>query len=420
MDDAHAVPYLNFMTDRIYDVAIIGAGPTGAALALGLAQLDLEVAVIDTRDPDAALKPDGRNFAIVTGSWRMLRKLGVTNGLESGSQPLRGLEAVDGGTHYFGQPSVLFTQEDLDSADPDEPLGQMVMAEPLQAALDQAMDKDARIDRIAPEFFEAQAAEPGFVSIALKSGRAIKARLLVGSDGMNSPVRQSLGIATEGRDYDKSVFTANVTLSRPHEGIARQLFTPEGPFATLPLKGDRANLAWYMQRGAAETLAALPKAEVEAELNARFAEFAGEMKIEGKAGSYPLILQLATELTGPRAALVGDAARRVNPLAGQGLNQGFRDVAALIEIAEQTLRLGGEIGSPQMLEAYSQARRFDGTGTALTLDAIDRLFSNDATLTKPIRTLGLMAASKIAPLRRFLAKKASATEDGVAGPMSDW
>lgn len=420
MDAEHAVPYLNFMTDRIYDVAIIGAGPTGATMALGLAQTGLEVAVIDTRDPAAALKPDGRNFAIVTGSWRMLRKLGVTSGLESSSQALRGLEAVDGGTHFFGQPSVLFTQEDLDSADPDEPLGQMVMAEPLQAALDQAMDKDARIERIAPEFFEAQTAEPGFVSIALKSGRTIKARLLVGSDGMNSPVRQSLGIATEGRDYDKSVFTANVTLSRPHEGIARQLFTPEGPFATLPLKGDRANLAWYMQRGAAETLAALPKADAEAELNARFAEFAGEMKIEGQAGSYPLILQLATEMTGPRAALVGDAARRVNPLAGQGLNQGFRDVAALIEIAEQTLRLGGEIGSPQMLEAYSQARRFDGTGTALTLDAIDRLFSNDATLTKPIRTLGLMAASKIAPLRRFLARKASATEDGVAGPMSDW
>nr|WP_070961782.1 FAD-dependent oxidoreductase [Hyphomonas sp. Mor2] len=408
------------MSDQIYDVAIVGAGPTGAALALGLAQADLRVAVIDTRDPQAELRPDGRNFAIVTGSWRMLRKLGVTADLDASSQPLRGLEAVDGGTHYFGQPSVLFTQEDLDSPDPDEPLGQMVMAEPLQRALDRAMEEDTRIDRIAPDFFEAQRALPGCAEISLKSSKVLRARLLVGADGMTSPVRQSLGIPTEGRDYDKSVFTANVTLSRPHEGIARQLFTPEGPFATLPLKGDRANLAWYLQRGAAETLAALPKAEAEAELNARFADFAGEMTIEGQAGSYPLILQLATELVGPRAALVGDAARRVNPLAGQGLNQGFRDVAALIEIAEQTRRLGGEIGSPQMLEAYSQARRFDGTGTALALDAIDRLFSNDSNWTKPIRTLGLIAAARISPLRRFLAKKASATEDGVAGPMNDW
>ena len=420
MDLRSGVSYLTLMSDRIYDVAIVGAGPNGATLALGLAQAGLDVAVIDTRDPQAALKPDGRNFAIVTGSWRMLKKFGIAADLEATSQPLRGLEAVDGGTHYFGQPSVLFTQEDLDSPDPDEPLGQMVMAEPLQRALDAAMDTNDRIERIAPDYFAGLNALPGHIEIELKSGRCLEARLLVGADGMNSPVRNALGIATEGRDYDKSVFTANVTLSRPHNGIARQLFTPEGPFATLPLKGDRANLAWYMQRGAAETLAAMPKEDAEAELNARFSGFAGEMKIEGKAGSYPLILQLATEMVGPRTALVGDAARRVNPLAGQGLNQGFRDVAALIDVAEQTLRLGGEIGSPQMLEAYSQARRFDGTGTALTLDAIDRLFSNDANWTKPIRTLGLIAASRISPLRRFLAQKASATEDGVAGPMNDW
>jgi len=420
MDVSSAVSYLKSMTDQIFDVTIVGAGPTGAALALGLAELDLDVAVIDTRDPNAPLRPDGRNFAIVTGSWRMLRKLGVTDGLEVTCQPLRGLEAVDGGSHYFGQPSVLFTQDDLDSAEPDEPLGQMVMAEPLQAALDQAMAEHTRISRIAPEFFDDQSQGPGYANVSLRSGRVLKSRLLVGADGMKSPVRRALGIATEGRDYDKSVFTANVTLARPHDGIARQLFTPEGPFATLPLRGDRANLAWYMQRGAAETLAALPKEQVETELNSRFAEFAGEMSIEGNAGSYPLILQLATEITGPRTALIGDAARRINPLAGQGLNQGFRDVAALLEIAEKALHLGGEIGSPQMLEAYSQARRFDGTSTALALDAIDRLFSNDSIWTKPIRSLGLIAASKFPPLRRFLTQKASATEDGVAGPMSDW
>ena len=138
----------------------------------------------------------------------------------------------------------------------------------------------------------------------------------------------------------------------------------------------------------------MPKADAEAELNARFADFSGTMAIEGQAGSYPLILQLATEIVSDRAALVGDAARRINPLAGQGLNQGFRDVAALIEIAEETLRLGGDIGGPFMLDAYSQARRFDGNGTALTLDAIDRIFSNDSMLTKPARALGMLAASK--------------------------
>lgn len=421
MDLRLALSYLMEMSVPHFDVAIVGAGPTGASLALGLAPLELDVALIDTRDPHAEPRPDGRNFAIVTGSWRLLRTLGIAQDLEATSQPLLGLEAVDGGTHYFGRPSVLFSADDLDSADPDEPLGHMVLAEPLQAALDQAILAQSRIQSFAPARFQALTAQSSQVVVELENGDSLSAGLLIGADGMNSPVRNALGIATEGRDYEKSVFTANVKLSRPHEGVARQLFVPEGPFATLPLKGDRANLAWYLQRGAAETLAALPTSEAEAELNARFADFAGEMKIEGTAGSYPLILQLATEITGPRAALIGDAARRINPLAGQGLNQGFRDVAALIEIAEETLRLGGEIGSPQMLNAYSQARRFDGASTALALDAIDRLFSNDHAWAKPVRSLGLLAASKISPLRRFLAKKASATEAGVAGPMAeDW
>ncbi|MEL7285251.1 MAG: FAD-dependent oxidoreductase [Pseudomonadota bacterium] len=408
------------MDDRLIDIAIIGAGPTGATLALGLANLGLDVALVDARDAAAKRKPDGRNFAIVTGSWRLLRSIGITGALADSCQALNGLEAIDGGTHWFGQPSVLFSKEDLDSPDPDEPLGQMVMAEPLQAALDAAVEAHDKIHAHAPARFKGITQRPGHIEIELEGGDAIKARLLIGADGMRSPVREALDIKTEGRDYEKSVFTANVKLSKPHAGIARQLFTPEGPFATLPLKGNRANLAWYMQRGAAEALAAMPTPDAEAELNARFAEFAGPMKIEGQAGSYPLILQLATKITGARAALVGDAARRVNPLAGQGLNQGFRDVAAIIEIAEETLRLGGEMGGPLMLEAYSQTRRFDGAGTALALDAIDRLFSNDSTWTKPARTLGLLAASRILPLRRFLAQKASATESGVAGPMADW
>lgn len=408
------------MSDKIHDAAIIGTGPTGATLAIALAQLGLDVAVVDARDPSATPRKDGRNFAIVTGSWHLLGSIGVTDQLSKYSQPLHGLEAMDGGTHWFGRPSVLFMETDLASADPDETLGHMVMAEPLQAALDKAMDEAATLTPLAPALFERVEHQQGLSHIHLKGGDTLKARLLIGADGMNSPVRNALDIPVEGRDYGKSVFTANVKLSQPHEGIARQLFTPEGPFATLPLQGDRANLAWYMKRGAAEALAAMPVADAEAELNERFAAFAGKMKIEGEAGSYPLILQLATAMIGERTALVGDAARRVNPLAGQGLNQGFRDVAALIEIIEDTMRVGGEIGSDLMLDRYSQARRFDGNSSALALDGIDRLFSNDSNLLKPIRTLGLMAASKISPLRRMLARKASATEGGVPERMQGW
>ena len=405
------------MAKQIFDVAIVGAGPAGASLAVALAKAGLEVAVVDARDPQVKARKDGRNFAIVTGSWHLLQSIGITQALTEISQPLHGLQATDGGTHWFGRPSVLFSESDLDSADPDETLGHMVPAEPLQAALDAAMDGEASLTRYAPASFEGLEQSPGFVTLQLVGDKQIRARLLVGADGMHSPVRKALDIPTEGRDYGQSVFTANVKLAQPHDGIARQLFTPEGPFATLPLRGQRANLAWYMKRGAAEALAALPVKEAEAELNARFADFAGKMEIDGAAGAYPLILQLATRMTGARAVLVGDAARRVNPLAGQGLNQGFRDVAALVETVSDALRAGLDVGSAPVLERYSEARRFDGISSALALDAIDRLFSNDSTLTKPLRTLGLLAASKIGPLRRMLARKASATEDGVPRPM---
>lgn len=405
------------MDSQIFDVAIIGGGPVGASLALGLANAGLQTCLVDARTDADRAKHDGRNFAIVSGSWHLLQTIGVSEPLTEISQPLHGLEAVDGGTHWFGQPSVLFTDADLDSADPEETLGYMVRAEALQSALDAAIKTNKNLKLLAPAQFAGLEQTPGAIKVSLKSGDQIKARLLIGADGMRSPVRQALNIHTEGRDYFKSVFTANVKLEQPHNGIARQLFTPEGPFATLPLTGQRANLAWYMKRGAAEALSAMPIKDAEAELNARFADFSGPMQIEGETGSYPLILQLATEITAERAALVGDAARRVNPLAGQGLNQGFRDVAAMIEALSAAQHTGLDIGSAPVLERYSQARRFDATATSLVLDGIDRLFSNDAILTKPIRSIGLLAASKISPLRRFMARKSSAAEDGVPGPM---
>ena len=230
---------------------------------------------------------------------------------------------------------------------------------------------------------------------------------------MQSGVRKALNIGVEGRDYGQSVFTANVQLSAPHQGIARQLFTPEGPFATLPLPDDCANLACYMKRGAAETLAALPVEQAEAELNARYAGFAGHMKIISETGAYPLKLQIATDMIARRAVLVGDAVRRVTPLAGQGLNQGFRDVAALIETVDEAIRLGDAVGSHQMCLAYRQARRFEGHAAALFLDGLDRLFSTDRLVPKALRSLGLGLASKWPGLRKAMAQRASASETGV-------
>lgn len=405
------------MDMRESETVIIGAGPTGAALALALAGAGIETILVDARDPAQPARRDTRNFAVVTGSWRLLSRLGVTASLDGQTQPLHGLEAVDGGTHWFGQPHVMFADEDLPGRSDRETLGHMIEAPILQAALDEAMQAQEKLTILAPARFVSVEAVAGSALVQLEDGTSILTRLLVGADGVNSPVRTASGIETEGRDYGKSVFAANVKLSRPHDGIARQLFTPEGPFATLPLRGDRANLAWYLKRGAAEALAKLPEAEVEAELNHRFADFAGEMTIDGPMGSYPLILRIAERMVSDRTALVGDAVRRINPLAGQGLNQGFRDVAALYDAIMDADHAGLDIGSEQALAAYQASRRFGANTAALAMDAIDRLFSNDHTLTKPVRTLGLMAAERIAPLRKRIAGFASASSDSLPSLM---
>jgi 2-octaprenyl-6-methoxyphenol hydroxylase len=277
--------------------------------------------------------------------------------------------------------------------------------------LDDACEKAGGIEWVQGKLFESMEIGPASASLTLSDGRIIHARLVAACDGMKSSVRSAVGIQTEGHDYNQSVFAANVKLDRPHGGIARQLFTPEGPFATLPMPDNRANLAWYMKRGAAEAIAAMSVEDINAELNARFADFAGPMEIDGPYSAYPLVMQLATRMVGPRTALVGDAAHRINPLAGQGLNLGFKDVGALIDVMCDARDVGLDPGSDVSLERYEKWRRFDATAAAMFMDGIDRAFANDSNLLKPLRGLALTLAQRVTPLRRAMARQASADQD---------
>ncbi len=393
------------------ELAVIGAGPVGTALAVLAAQAGFAVTLVDARPEAVANRADTRTFAIVRGSWRLLCAAGVGPELAPHITPLNGLEAEDGGTHWFGAPHAAFTNADLPPGTGDESLGQMVPAGALQAALDRRAAETEGLTWLRGARFSGMTPGPAGALITLEDGRSLSAGLVAACDGVNSMVRAGLGIRTEGREYGKSVFAADVALDRPHGGIARQLFTPEGPFATLPLPGNRANLAWYMKTGAAETLAALPKEQIEAELNARFASFAGEMRLDGPPLSYPLVMQIAESMTGPRTALLGDAARRINPLAGQGLNLGFKDAGALIDVMTEARETGLDPGSDTVLAQYQEWRRFDAAATAMAMDLIDRAFSNDNVLLKPLRGLALTVANRAAPLRRMLARQASADQD---------
>lgn len=392
------------------DLAVIGAGSVGTALAVLAAKAGLRTVLVDVRPESAAPAADTRSFAIVRGSWRLLGAAGVHGDLAGLTEPLNGLEAIDGGTHWFGAPWAAFSNDDLPEGD-REALGELVPAGALQAALDRKAGETEGLVWKRGARFSGYEAGPASALVHLEGGESFRCAVIAACDGINSAVREAAGIGTEGRSYGKSVFAADVKLSRPHGGIARQLFTPEGPFATLPLPDNRANLAWYMKTGAAETLAKMPKEAIEAELNARFAEFAGPMTLVGPPLAYPLVLKIARDMAGPRVALLGDAARRMNPLAGQGLNLGFKDVAALYDVILEAREVGLDPGSETVLARYREWRRFDSASTALFMDAVDRTFSNDNVMLKPLRALALTAANKIAPIRQALARQASADQD---------
>lgn len=398
------------------DLAVIGAGPVGTSLAIVAARAGLRTVLVDARPETAEPAADTRSFAIVRGSWRYLAAAGVHGDLEGLTEPLNGLEAVDGGTHWFGAPWAAFSAEDLGGPD-GEALGQLVPAGALQAALDRQAGATSGLIWKRGARFSGYEAGPANASVRLEGGGTFTTSVIAACDGIHSAVRQAAGIGTEGRSYGKSVFAADVKLERPHGGLARQLFTPEGPFATLPLPDNRANLAWYMKSGAAETLAKMPAEAIEAELNARFADFAGPMKLDGPPLAYPLVMQIAADMVGARIALLGDAARRINPLAGQGLNLGFKDAAALYDVICEARAVGLDPGSDTVLARYREWRRFDSAATAMAMDLIDRAFSNDNLLLKPLRALALTAANRMAPVRRALARQASADQESLPALM---
>ena len=394
------------------DIAIVGGGPAGGVLALAAADAGFRTVLIETSPPGPARQKDARNYAIVLGSWRLLRTVGLAQPLEAGSTPLHGLEAEDGTGHWLtAPPFVAFGDNDLPDREAGETLGRMVEATALHDAIDSALADRDGLTRLAPDRFDALDSDGQTLHLA--SGTSVHARLIVASDGAQSAVREAVGIPTLGWEYDQTVVSANIGLDRPHGGIARQLFTPEGPFAILPLSGQRANFAWYMPRAAARALLGMSRDEVEAELNARFAHFAGPMTLDSDPSGFPLSLKIAERLVSGRVALLGDAARRISPIAGQGLNSGLKDVGALMDVIEDARRVGTDWGSPIVLERYERWRRFDSVAVSLAMDGMSRGFASRNLLVKPARTLAMLAAQTVAPLRRALAGQASASQSGL-------
>ena len=387
-----------------HDVIIAGGGLNGPALALALAGAGLSVAVIDARPAAARAQGgfDGRAYALALASRRLLAGLGLWAGLAPDAQPILKVAAAQGEAGEGSGPLRLL----FDSAEIEEgPVGHMLEDRFLYAALLAAMA--GRVTHLPGRRVVGQNAHPGHAAVTLDDGTSLVGRLLVGADGRGSGVAARAGIARRGWGYGQTALVAAVDHERPHEGTAWQFFMPSGPLAILPLPGNRSSIVWSEQDAPARAIAALPDGAFLDVLRPRFGDFLGAIALAGPRFSYPLSLSLADSYVAPRVALVGDAAHGVHPIAGQGLNLGLRDVAALAEVIVDAARRGEDIGAPDVLARYQRWRRPDGTALGLGMDGVNRLFSNRLPLLGAARGLGMGAARAVGPLRRALMRQAA-------------
>lgn len=385
------------------DVVIVGGGLNGPALALALARAGLKVIVVDARVPEAraAAGFDGRAYALALASQKLLAAVGVWPLL---AQPILKVVASDGRAGEAASPFALrFDAAEIE----DGPMGYMVEDRHLYAGLLAGM-VEARVVLLSGQTVVSQGV--GWVELA--SGRRLSAAVLVGCDGRGSGVAVRAGIRRQGWSYGQTALVTAVCHERPHGGAAHQFFLPGGPLAILPLAGGlHSSIVWSERDPVAAEIAGLDDAGFLAALRPRFGGFLGEIGLAGLRFSYPLSLSLAQTYVAPGLALVGDAAHGVHPLAGQGLNLGLRDVAALAEVLVEAHRRGEAIGALDVLERYQSWRRFEVTAMALAMDGVNRLFSNDNPVLRGVRDLGLGLVNARPWLRRGLIRQAA----GVAG-----
>ncbi len=387
------------MSRRHVDVAIIGGGLVGLTVAIGLAEAGVEVAVIDRAAPASQTLPafDGRASAIAHASVRLLETLGIWRHVGD-HQPIEQIRVSDRDSRLH----LHFDAAELG----DGPLGEMVENRHLRLALHRRAEELDTLCLFAPVDLAAIEHEQACVGLRFADDRTIASALLIGADGRASRVRRQAGIRSFGWSYGQEGIVATIRHELPHGGIAHERFLPSGPFAILPLAGRRSSLVWTVREGEADAAFGLDAPLFEEAIRRRVGGFLGDLHVEGRRWRYPLGLQLAERYVAPRTVLVGDAAHGIHPIAGQGLNLGLRDAAALIEVLVEAARLGEDLGDPLVLSRYQRWRRFDNVLLASVTDGLNRLFSNDITALRIARDLGLAATGRIPPARRFLMRHA--------------
>ena len=387
------------------DAIICGGGLVGLPLALALGRGGLKVAVVDALAPATVLTPefDGRVSALAYAAVRMLKALDVWPHLESQAQPIREILVSDGAIGRAASPfSLHFDAQEVGA----DSLGHIAENRHTRLALHTAIAGERNVTPIAPATVRSVALEGGAIIARLSNGEEIKAKLAIAADGRDSELRAQMGIGVVSWAYPQTGIVATVHHAKPHGGVAYEHFLPSGPFAILPMTGNRSSLVWTEARNKAPAMLALDEEAFDAEVAARFGAHLGKTKVVGGRWSYPLKFHLARDYVRPRFALVGDCAHGIHPIAGQGLNLGLKDAAALAETVLDAARLGRDIGTLDVLKRYERWRRFDSVTLAASTDALNRLFSNDIAPLRHLRDLGLGIADAIGPARRFFMRHA--------------
>ncbi|MGE0254700.1 MAG: UbiH/UbiF/VisC/COQ6 family ubiquinone biosynthesis hydroxylase [Alphaproteobacteria bacterium] len=402
------------------DVVVVGAGPVGLTLAAALGGAGLRVALLDRADPDAQAAPgvDGRTTAIAAGSRRVLEGTGVWPALAGDACPIASIRVADGG-------SPLFVHYDAAEIG-DEPLGHIVDNHALRRALLDRVRALPAVRLLAPAAIVGLVRGPAAVTVRLADGETLHAAVVLACDGRRSALRTEAGIAAAEWSYGQDAIVCTAHHEHPHGNVAVEHFRPDGPFAMLPMSDatpeaaraagglvHRSSIVWTERADLAPAFATLPRAEFEHELARRFGDRLGRLAVPGRVWRHPLALTHAERYVDHRLALVGDAAHAIHPIAGQGLNMGFRDVAALAELLVDARRNGLDIGAPDVLAGYQRWRRFDNTVLAVVTDALNRLFSNDIAPLRTVRRMGFGAVQRMAPARRLFMRHAM----GVVGDL---
>lgn len=386
-----------------FDAVISGGGMIGLTQGIGLSKIGLKVALIDAVAPKIQLDKtfDGRASAIAFASYRMLEALGIWQFLEPFSEPICDIHVADAGTFVF----VHFDAGDLDG----EPMGFMIENRHIRFGLEQALKETKNVARFAPDKIKDCQIKGSGVEIALESGKKLTAPLLIAAEGRFSDLRKQAGIGVTTWSYKQSGIVATIEHQHPHLGIAHERFFHDGPFAILPLQGNRSSLVWALKNDFAKLVMEFSDAAFEKAIIEKVGGFLGKVKVTGPRWIYPLSLQMPDSVIGERLALTGDAAHGIHPIAGQGLNLGFRDIAAIVEVLSQAKARGEDLGSPRVLERYQRWRRTDNMTLVAATDGLTRLFSNDFRAVKLARNFGLGVVQKTPKAKNFFIDAARGT-----------